>query len=442
MATIKIVDSAAAGGGTGSDLNPYTFAEMITLINAGAAGAFANFEFWLNDGVYTRSAAATLTNGGSSSGRCVIKSRNPRQAILRAAVGAATTRFAFFVLGATSNASYLTWDNLSFDGNFAAGGTANLGVQTVAGANLHHHTVQDCRFNGLQGNPIEFSSCDYSVILRNQMFANGQRQPGSDQPNSTSSGVTLNVKSSPYSFDAYTGFHNIVAYNIIAGQYGRLTDGNGIIIDNGGGGTELVLQNTLIIRNICYGNGGRGIHNLRCDAPTGHWFVNNLCFKNSIDKTNTFNINGFGTEMDVHLGGPTWMVNNICVPWTGTGNFGTTAFRDDDGGLASVYHLSNNKRVTGGRNSSPLTAVAGEIDNITISQAGFLNAPTYNPDTIGDPYLVPDPATLGSAFDLSPTSVLRDAGVDPRLVSGMNANMITDIGPYLATDLANRTAPR
>jgi hypothetical protein len=216
--TTKIVDPAAPGGGTGSLANPYTFTEMRSLINGGSAGAFANFEFVLNPGTFTYSTTGTLTNGGSASGQCVIKARYPGQTTLLAAVGAATTRVQAFQLTSGSNASYLTWDGLVIDGNFAAGGTGNLGIQTSVSANLHHLTVQNCTFTGLQGNGIDFSSADYLTIVRNTFYRNGLRQPGSDVPNSTSSAITINAKSAPYAFDAGTGFHNIVAYNTIAGQ--------------------------------------------------------------------------------------------------------------------------------------------------------------------------------------------------------------------------------
>src|ERR1044072_144132 len=80
--TTKIVDTAAAGGGTGSLANPLTFAEMVTAINAGSAGAGANTEYVLNPGTFTRSTTATITNGGSSSGQCIIRARYPRPTTL------------------------------------------------------------------------------------------------------------------------------------------------------------------------------------------------------------------------------------------------------------------------------------------------------------------------------------------------------------------------
>jgi hypothetical protein len=445
--TTKIVDKDAAGGGTGSLASPYTFTEMRSLINGGSAGAFANYEFLLNPGTFTLSATGTLTNGGSSSGVCTIKARYPGQTTLLAATGAATTRFQFFQLTSGSNASYLTWDGLVFDGNFAAGGTANLGVQTTASANLHHLTIQNCTFTGLQGNPVEFASCDYVRFIRNTVFACGKRQTGSDAPSSTSSGCTINAKSAPFAFDAYQGFHNIIAYNIIAGQVGPTTDGNGIILDNGGASTggndgngTYTIQNTLVIRNIVYGCGGRGFHNLRCAAPQGHWFINNLSFKNCLDKSMSFTTSGFGSEYDVFIGGPTYFVNNVAVPWTGTSNYGSTAFRESASTILkpSNYVLFDNLKVTGGKNDNPMTATAGQVD--TITSPGFIAAPSYNPDTIGDPYLVPDPRTLGPAFDVLSTSVLRNVAIDPRSLAQMTAQMQADATPYLIIDLAGRQA--
>jgi hypothetical protein len=434
--TTKIVDSAAAGGGTGSVANPYTFAEMVTNINAGSAGAAANFEYVLNDGTYTRSSIATLTNGGSSNGPCIIRSKNPLGAKLLGAVGLDTTRFDFFQLTTGSNANYLTWDGIVFDGNYANNGTASIAVHTFTGANLHHLTLKNNVFTGLQGTSNEFASADYVTIVGNVMYQNGKlRQAGLQ---SGCSGISLNVKNAAFAFDSYTGFHNIIAYNVIAGQYGPPSDGNGIILDNGGGATALTLQNTLIIRNIVYGNGGRGIHGFRTIAPQGHWIVNNVCFKNGLDQTETFNNTGFGDEFDAQSGGPWYFVNNVAVPWTGTGSAGTTAFRDANT-TGTNYNLSNNTRVTGGRSANPMTATAGQIDDIT--DPGFVVPPTYNPNTIGDAFLVPDPRTIGSAFDLKSTSVLKNTGVDPRTLFSMNANMQSDIAPYLTIGFGGRQAP-
>jgi hypothetical protein len=323
----------------------------------------------------------------------------------------------------------------------AAGGTANLGVQTSASANLHHLTIQNCMFTGLQGNPVEFSSCDYVRFIRNTVFACGKRQPGSDVPNSTSSGCTINAKSAPYSFDAGTGFHNVIAYNVIAGMVGPTTDGNGIILDNGGTATQYQIGNTLIIRNIVYGCGGRGIHVFRTTAQDGHWVIGNLCHKNGLDRTLTANSTGAGDEFDVQQGGPSYLVNNIAVPWTGTGGsagYGTTAFRDANGS-GSTYTLSRNKRVTGGLSSNPLTGGAGLIDNIT--DPGFIAGLSYDPNTVTDPYTVPDPRLIGPAFDIKGSSVLKDAGIDPRVMAQMTAQMQIDVAPYLLIDEAGRQAP-
>jgi hypothetical protein len=444
-----VVSADALGGGTGSIDNPYTLAEMFALINGAAAGVFGGTMFMLRDGVYTWSTDGELHNGGTKYADLIIAAEHPRQAILRAAAGPATTRKQCFKPTLGTPANYITWDGLWIDGNFSGGGIGNLGIQTVASCNLHHFTVQNCRFSGLQGNGAEFASCDYVTWRRNIVYQVGLRQPGSDVPNSGSSALTLNAKTAPFAFDSYPGFHNFVYDNLHAAVYGKTTDGNGIILDNGGGSTggndgkgSQTLQNTLIGRNIVYGCGGRGIYNKRCDAPVGggHWWVNNLCFKNNLDKTLTFTTNGFGSEFGVQLGNNTNLANNVAVPWTGTGNYGSTAYRDDDGALTSVYHLFSNSEVSGGRNSSHLTGGAGQID--IISDPGFTAALGYNPDTIGDAFLVPDPATIGNAFIPTALSVLKDTGIDPRALGTMTPEMISDINSILALDLRGWVAPQ
>ena len=87
--------------------------------------------------------------------------------------------------------------------------------------------------------------------------------------------------------DNYSGFHNIIANNIV-GEFDSSSnhaDGNGIILDLSNGSYNASTANTppvLIINNVVHGNGGRCIH---AHIVTNFWIVNNTCYDNNLDPT-------------------------------------------------------------------------------------------------------------------------------------------------------------
>jgi hypothetical protein len=108
----------------------------------------------------------------------------------------------------------------------------------------------------------------------------------------------------------------------------RITDGNGIIIDDGkntqnGSTLGAYRGKTLVVNNLCYGNGGSGIHTYESERVD---IVNNTTYFNQqspeID----------GGEIFANASNQVLVRNNICYPRQGkpvNTNFNNTAIRYD-----------------------------------------------------------------------------------------------------------------
>src|SRR5207245_9422845 len=111
--------------------------------------------------------------------------------------------------------------------------------------------------------------------------------------------------------DNYATFHNITSTNLTTPEVDHTphhTDGNGITPDLSSGSYDPSTANTppaLILNNVVYGNGGRCIV---AYVVTNFWIVNNTCFKNDLDTSES----AFGSfePNDSHDG---YLINNIAV---------------------------------------------------------------------------------------------------------------------------------
>jgi hypothetical protein len=131
----------------------------------------------------------------------------------------------------------LVIDGLSID----AGTILGAGIKAAQGS--YRITVENCLIQNAGETGIALNAVDYVTAVHNQIYHNGYGQ-------GWSSGISLwyggnggyaygSGTGSQYQagYDAYSGFHNIIADNIISGQYDNSTnhsDGNGIIIDGSG----------------------------------------------------------------------------------------------------------------------------------------------------------------------------------------------------------------
>ena len=171
----------------------------------------------------------------------------------------------------------------------------------------HHVTVQNCRVRECWGGGIAFDQSDWILCQWNIVHGNAYYNP--DQH----SGIS--VYQPEYRGDDSRKFGIIIRNNTsFANQnlvnnrfFGRPTDGNGIVVDDylktqGSGGVPYNRM-TLIENNICFSNGGQGIH---CYSSQNIRIRNNTCVGN----LNSFD---FGGEISVVQSERVYVYNNIMV---------------------------------------------------------------------------------------------------------------------------------
>jgi parallel beta-helix repeat protein len=155
----------------------------------------------------------------------------------------------------------------------------------IGGNNNHHvqilnNKIHDCGCNGIGGIKTDYLTIENNIVYRNAFTAPWM-----------CSGITIYQAQDS---DRQPGFHNIVRGNISysnenrkVDKDGKVTDGNGIIIDDlkhtqGEVKSPKYLSSTLVENNIVFDNGGRGINIFQSERVTVR---NNTSFKNSKSKT-------------------------------------------------------------------------------------------------------------------------------------------------------------
>ncbi len=168
----------------------------------------------------------------------------------------------------------------SYDARFNGNG---ISVDGRNGNRFHHFRIKNCTVYDCGGAGISFIQSDY-ITVENNIICNC-----SWYTVWASSGISLYQN---WNSDNETGVKNIVSENICYGnrQYVPgpsfncgFSDGNGIIIDdseNSQGGSTLgsYKGRTLIENNICYKNGGSGIHTFKSKHVD---IINNTAYLNA-----------------------------------------------------------------------------------------------------------------------------------------------------------------
>jgi hypothetical protein len=151
------------------------------------------------------------------------------------------------------------------------------------GNKVHHITVKNCTIYECGGSGIQTVQSDYVIIENNIIYNNAWYSVFAP------SGISIYQS---WNFDSQTGIKNIIRNNICYGNRMfvpwpavncTFTDGNGIIIDdskNTQSGSTLGAYKgrTLVTNNICYKNGGSGIHSFLSEHVD---IINNTAFKNA-----------------------------------------------------------------------------------------------------------------------------------------------------------------
>ena len=213
------------------------------------------------------------------------------------------------------NGSYVTIEGLEVSAPHATGNDCG-GLNAEKGS--HHVTFRNNIVHDTPGGGIGGAGCDYVTIENNTVY-NCCKLSGYQ-----TSGISIYE---PKAFDNAPGFHFIIRRNrsydnevTVPDGGGHITDGNGIILDDfrhtQDKGTPFTMS-SLVENNLCYRNGGRGVHLFYTDNVTVR---NNTTYQNQ----KTAKLLGAG-ELSVFAGNGNTFVNNIAVSRTG----GVTLFAQD-----------------------------------------------------------------------------------------------------------------
>ena len=317
-------------------------------------------------------------------------------------------------------AHHIIIDGLTLDGNNTIGG----GVFATQGA--HHVIVRNCKIQNTGATGIAFNAVDYAIAENNQIFRVGYNQ-------GWSSGVSLwyggtgCVYGGPTAwYDNAPGFHNIIAGNVISGAFDNSSyhsDGNGIIVD-GCGNTPPVL----IVNNVTYENGGRGICTLSNSGQI--WVVNNTAYRNGLD-------------LQVGSGQAPDIMGNITsnMHW-----YNNIAFGRRDGSRYTTGYTYNNTSSTiqyvknlsfNGNFMGIPSAVTGNPSNFIQVDPLFSAPPTVDSSSTPWSTALP-PWQLGTSLALRAGSPAVDVGVDPRTDPALTADLRVAFDAYFAADVLGR----
>ncbi len=221
---------------------------------------------------------------------------------------------------------------------------------------------------------------------------------------------------------AYAGIHNFIDDNIAAGEFdssAHRTDGNGIILDTATNGTWPA---TLIMNNILYGNGGRCIETFAIGQANTLIF-SNTCYLNGLDPQarsgSAFPEVGIGSN-------GVYIANNISYALGADGcrSLSCTCGHNYAYQNGTPTGLTWTDDMYYGGHGNGLTS-AGFIHGNPL----FINPPSLSSGDYGvsrtDPGI--GGSLLGNELQLQARSPAKGAGVDPRRLTGLNANIISDL---------------
>jgi uncharacterized protein DUF4082/Big-like domain-containing protein/putative Ig domain-containing protein len=309
-----------------------------------------------------------------------------------------------------SGAAYLEFKGLSLNGqNDAADGFFCQGG--------HHLSFIGNSISNTGGSGVGAVDCDYLTSDHNLINHNGYLY-------GWTSAISYN---SVQWFDNYPGFHNIISNNIITGEFDgseNHTDGNGIILDLSNGSYNYSTANTppaLIINNVVYGNGGRCI---QTNVVTNFWIVNNTCYKNDLD-TSLGNVGSFTSQNS--NGG--YFINNIAVS-VATNN----PSYDQESSNANIQYFADMYF------GSPFNFSYSNPSQLINADPLFLLPPSLS---IGGYATSLAPSLLGTGLTLTPLlSPALGKGIDPSTLSGVPANIVSDLKKYIYTDINGKARPQ
>lgn len=250
------------------------------------------------NGTYTNSSSASnilnIYNSGTATNRIVYKNYPGQTPTIKLNA----TNWAGIAI---QGADYITIDGFRIIGNndsitlaYAMAEELNTNNPATSGNGIgitreynnitnkpHHNVIRNCTISKCGGGGIYGYRADYTTIENNTIFECAWFAPFGNSGislfqnwNSDSSNVVRNfiIGNTCYRNENYIPFIAV----------GSITDGNGIIIDDGrntqnGSDQGVYLGKTYVANNLIYDKGGRGIHVYLSDKVT---IVNNTCYAN------------------------------------------------------------------------------------------------------------------------------------------------------------------
>ena len=414
-------DCTIFASSSGNDANSGTSATAPKTFTGAAAATQPGSVVCLLAGTYNLSSSFDPPTNGSASAWIVYKSYGDGAVnFVWKGAADASPMFRLGAVGTTfpSGPSYLEFRGLNFDG----GGNAADAFYCRGG---HHLRFIGNSMSNTGGSGVGTRDCDYLTADHNTVYHNGYMPASTSVPQwyGWTSGISFN---SDQWFDTYPGFHNVIANNIVVGEYDSSTnhtDGNGIILDLSNGSYSASTANTppaLIINNVVYGNGGRCIEAF---VVTNFWIVNNTCYKNNLDATL-----GNAASLTTNNSQNGYFINNIAVAW-GTGN----PTYSEEGTNANISYHANLY------DGSPLNFTPDASAQFVQADPLFVNPPVL---TGGQYATALAPALLGPGLTVLATSPAIGAGIDPTTLPNLPAEIVNDLRTYCYTDINGKARPQ
>ncbi|MGC2162099.1 MAG: right-handed parallel beta-helix repeat-containing protein [Silvibacterium sp.] len=387
-----------------------TAASAIPLLNADQK-AVAGDTVCLGAGTYSLPTTFSPVNSGTASAWITYTSYDGAVTINWTGPASSPGAVMFHMYSPTfpNGPSYMAFEGLTLNGQ----NNVQFGFFCQNGTHMRYigNTIENMGEAG-----IGSSDCDYQVSDHNIIYHNGYNA-------GWSSGISYYASQW---FDQYSGLHNVISNNIIAGSYDNSsnhTDGNGIIMDTGSGGfsaSKASAPSTLIVNNVVYGNGGRCIET---NYVANIWVVNNTCYDNMLDLTL-----GKQGEIYNYSTNTSYYINNIADSWNNEPPY--------------VVLGANNTSLTFDNNLS----FGGTLEGVSTTgfltgNPVFINPPSYNATAGGQYATTISPTALGNGLDLQAGSPAIGAGIDPISLITNNTNLQTDISAYIYTDINGNPRP-
>ena len=218
--------------------------------------------------------------------------------------------------------SYMTVDGFDVSNYNRSGLTKG-----IAFGRCHHVTIRNCEARECWGGGISVDKSDWILIEWNKAHHNAFNDPNQHSGISIYQPQYRSSDSRKYGIVIRNNTSWSNRNNVPSPRFGRPTDGNGIVLDDfrnsqSGGNGVWYNRQTLVENNLCYDNGGNGIH---C------YLSQNINIRNNTTSNNATSFD-FGGEVQVSQSDRIYVHNNI--------------FTNKRGRRAVLQHSSSNTSFT------------------------------------------------------------------------------------------------